>query len=166
MEREDNIPSASTRAVNLSLSVWNGLAGGGLVGSTFCGRWCVMSTYLYLLQLRERKSPQSGDFGIVHQVSLRTIFNDSCISHLISHGTPSLYPLFTPRLPTAPLPIGLQAAHKVDDGALEIITRDLYCGSNWPPRNSAASRAGRSATANHPGCTREHGRYPPLGPGR
>jgi hypothetical protein len=75
-----------------SLPAPNGLAGGGLVGSIFRGHWCVMSTCLSLPRLRERFEQRSGDFGIgCLGASLRSIFNVSCIGHLISHGTPSLH---------------------------------------------------------------------------
>jgi hypothetical protein len=59
---EDNIPARVLRT--LSLPARNCLAGGGLVGSIFRRRWCVMSTCLRLPQLRERTKQRSGNFGV------------------------------------------------------------------------------------------------------
>jgi hypothetical protein len=47
-----------------SLPARNGLAGGGLVGSIFRGRYCVCPPCLCLPRLRERSEQRSGDFGI------------------------------------------------------------------------------------------------------
>jgi hypothetical protein len=75
-----------------SLTVRNGLAGGGLVGSIFCGRWCVMSTCLCLPQLRERTGQWSGEFGISRLRGVAAlIFNVSCVGNLMLPGTPSLH---------------------------------------------------------------------------
>jgi hypothetical protein len=59
---EDDIRARVLRVS--SLPARNGSAGGGLVGSIFRGRWCIMSTCLCLPQLRERLEQQFGDLGI------------------------------------------------------------------------------------------------------
>jgi hypothetical protein len=51
---EDNIPMRARVLRASSLPARNCLAGGGLLGSIFCGRWCVFSTCLCLPQLKER----------------------------------------------------------------------------------------------------------------
>jgi hypothetical protein len=96
----------------------------GLVGSIFRGRWCVVSTCLCLLQLRERSKQRSGNFGIAClRVSLGTIFNVSCIGYLISHGAPSLH-TSSFRHPAAAAPTCLQTACTLDN-ILPIVQRTL-----------------------------------------
>jgi hypothetical protein len=145
-----------------SLPTRNGLAGGGLVGSIFHGRWCVIFTCLCLPQLRERSEQWSGDLGIAHLGGVtalniqRLVYRPSDVAWDAITSHPLLFVL---RHPAAPPLIRLQVARTLDD-----ILRNRPTPRS--PRNCAASRAGRSGTADHAGWTpiqREHG-APLLGP--
>jgi hypothetical protein len=52
------------RVLRASLLPARNSSAGGLAGSIFRGRWCVVSTFICLPQLRERSEQRSGDFGI------------------------------------------------------------------------------------------------------
>jgi hypothetical protein len=114
-----------------SLPARNGLAGGGLVGSIFRGRWCVTSTCLCLLQLRERIEQQSGDFNIarlggVAAINIQRLLyrpSDVVRDAITSH-------LFVLRHPAAPPPIRLQAARTLND-ILATVPRYLMAAPSY-----------------------------------
>ena len=59
------------------------------MGSIFRRRWCFMSTCHCLPQLKFEQ--RSSTLLLACGASLFSIFNVSCIGHLMSHGTPPLH---------------------------------------------------------------------------
>jgi hypothetical protein len=89
-----------------------------LVGSTFRGRWCVMSTCLCLPQLRERPEQQSDDFGMITRLGGVATLNIQRLVYRpsdVAWNAIASHLLFVLRHLAMPPSIRLQAAPTLDD---------------------------------------------------
>ena len=87
------------------------------MGSIFRRRWCVMSTCLYLSQLRELSEQRSGDFGIARLggVAVLDIQRLVCQPSDVAWDAITSHPFFVLLHPSTLPFIHLQSAHALGD---------------------------------------------------